>query len=408
LAKNRSVFSRLSLVIDVADDWCEPNTLVLRHPAKHDPKRSRIVMHETLHWWQQLGQGFMTFFAAEDWQRLKEFETNGIISSFGYYTNEFYYEYPHLGFNAFTLNEALTRFWDIHICGPIELLEMEQSSQNEKNSGFWETFNQLKESKILFGPGGTGYSEKAYTLAMEGAGGRYAKPYKMVIDQVGPAIAGIIFPIAAHFAFQTTKPVHYYNIFLDLLIKRIFDVIRDNPNQPIELFWLNMYFKGLSVISKKLLEESQRLLIPIVDIHNSSLKSHPGYISILNDMEYYTTKQLPNTELGKICENYLKNIKSNLDEEKISSITSLITLDLLLATPGVSKNRGILFQIFPPPIVRFKDDRFWLLGYTHRSELHPHWSDEERMLSKWKEDAKIAVDIDNRWNKFLIAELKSL
>ena len=130
MAKNRSVFSRLSLVIDVADDWCEPNTLVLRHPAKHDPKRSRIVMHETLHWWQQLGHGFLTFFAAEDWQRLKEFETNGIIPSFGYYSNEFYYEYPYLGFNAFTLNEALTRFWDIHICGPIELLEMEGANIN--------------------------------------------------------------------------------------------------------------------------------------------------------------------------------------------------------------------------------------------------------------------------------------
>lgn len=407
MAKNRSAFSRLSLVIDVADDWCEPNTLVLRHPAKHDPKRSRIVMHETLHWWQQLGHGFLTFFAAEDWQRLKEFETNGIIPSFGYYSNEFYYEYPYLGFNAFTLNEALTRFWDIHICGPIQLLEMEQSSQNEKNGGFWEIFNQLKESKNLYGPDGISYNEKAYTLAMEGAGGRYAKPYKMVIDQVGPAIAGIIFPIATHFAFQTTKPVYYFYIFLDLLKKLILNLIRDNPKQPIEDFWLIMYFAGLRVIFEKLREDSRNLLIPILDIHNSSLKSHPGYISILNDMEYYT-KQLPNTELGKICENYLKNIESNLDEEKISSATSFITLNLLFATPGVSNNRAILYQMFPPPIVRFKDDRFWLLGYTHRSELHPHWSDEERMLSKWKEDAKIAVDIDNRWNKLLLAELKSL
>jgi hypothetical protein len=385
-----NAFSRISLVIDLAKDWYEPDTLVLREPAKYESLRSRMVMHETLHWWQQLGHGFMTWLAMEDWQRLTEFESTNTVPVPGPRIREFVRKNELLGFSPWTLNESLTRFWDMHICGPLDLLDTEQADKRFTDNQFWERYNALKRTGRLTGPDGTGYSDLAYALAMEGAGGRYARPYQLVIEKTSPKVAGIVFPIAAHFAFQTSRPADYFAQFVELLAP----YVQTLPPGDIEKLWVSFYFTARSLIFPVIKEANEQPLFPIIEIRESGLNSHPGYASGLNAMEYWTA-QLPKSNLGK----EISRRKPELPE----SFVGLLALDIFMATPGIPDHRGGLYQMFPPPVVRFADGQIWLLGDVHRRELHPEWNEIERGLPKWQKMAADALEIDKRWNKLLRA-----
>lgn len=385
-----NTFSRISLVIDLDQDWYEPNTLVLRQPTKYEPSRSRIVMHETLHWWQQLGHGFMTWLAAEDWQRLTRFESTGTVPALGPRMREFVRKNKSLGFSAWTLNESLTRFWDMHICGPLELLELERADKRFTDKEFWKRYDTLRRTNRLAGPDGTGYSDLAYALAMEGAGGRYAGPYQFVIKKTSPKVAGIIFPIVVHFAFQTSRPTDYFAQFVELLVPSAQMLSPDD----IETLWVDFYFTARSLIFPLIKKANEQPLFPIVEIKKSGLISHPGYARALNAMEYWTA-QLPNSNPGKEI--------SRRKPELQDSLVGLLALDIFLATPGVPDHRGGLYQMFPPPVVRFTDGQIWLLGDVHRRELHPEWNDLERGLPEWQKSAADTLKIDKRWNGLLCA-----
>lgn len=385
-----NAFSRISLLIDIAEDWYKPDTLVLRAPAKYEPSRSRIVMHETLHWWQQLGHGFMTWLATEDWRKLIGFESTGTVSAPGPRMREFVRKNELVGFSAWTLNESLTRFWDMHICGPLELLDMEKAERRFTNIVFWERYNKLRQSGRLTGSDGTGYSDLVYALAMEGAGGRYARTYQLVIEKTSPKVAGIVFPIAAHFAFQTSRPTDYFAQFVELLAP----AAQKLPPDDIETLWVNFYFTARNLIFPVIKEANEQPLFPIVDIRESGLIEHPGYARALNAMEYWATK-LPNSNPGKAISHRMPELQD--------SHVGLLALDIFLASPGVPDHRVGLYQMFPPPVVRFKDGQIWLLGDIHRRELHPEWNDEERGLPEWQQSATDSLEIDKRWNTLLQA-----
>jgi hypothetical protein len=377
----------MSLSIDSDEEWYVPNTLVIRHPCGYEPEKSRIIMHETLHWWQLLGHGFFTWMISEDWKRLTNFEMNGTFGTPGPFLKEFFRKNNELGFSAWILNESLTRYWDMHICGPIELLEMEHKSRIFTDEEFWGRYQELSEKKQLTGPDGTGYSDLVYALAMEGAGGRYADPYNLVIKRTSPKVAGIVFPLAAHFAFQTSRPTDYFVKFVDLLAPYAVTL----PPGDVEDLWIDFYFTARGKIFPVICKENERPLFPIIEIRESGLIDHPGYQIVLRDLEYWTPR-LINTNPAK----EVKRRKTELEDRQVG----LLALDILLSTPGIPDHRGLLYQLFAPYVVKFYDDRNWLLGYTHRSELHPEWSDAKRGLSEFQEKESIALNIDKRWKRF--------
>lgn len=350
-------------------------------------------MHETLHWWQQLGHGFMTGLAAEEWKQLMEFETTGIVPPPGSRKCEFARKDEALGFSSSMLNEALTRYWDIHICGPLELLDFERADKHWTDERFWDEYDALRRSDSLTGPDGTGYSDLAYAFAMKGAGGRYARPYQLVVEATSPKIAGIVFPIAAHLAFQTSKPTRYFSEFVNLLAPHANML----PRGSIESLWIEFYFTARTLIFPVIQKANEQPLFPAVEIRESRLNKHPGYAQALRDIEYWAIQQLHNSTPGKD----ISRRKPELEKKMVG----LLALDIFLATPGIPEHRGALYQMFPPPVVRFADGQRWLLGDVHRRELHPEWTDEERGLPRWEKSARDALEISKRWDKLIQAKL---
>lgn len=352
-------------MIDIDENWNEPSILVIRQPTHYEPSKSRIVMHETLHWWQQLGLGFFTHLAAEDWQRLLEFESTGIIPDSGPFMQELLRFNDSLGFSAWNLIESLTRYWDVHICGPTQLLDIERIEKLGTDKEFWKKYDKLRESGILTirRSNGDAYTAQAYNLAMEGVGGRYARPYKLTGEfLMNPDLAGVLFPIAAHFAFQTSKPTDYFERFVEILAP--YALPPRSPETyaaPIEELWINLYYIGRELTAPVIYQAPG--LYPLAEIRESGLINHPGYARVLKNMEHYATLAADGKIGKQIIESYprmLEEFESKYEKKVARGLIGFLVLDLVLSTPGIPNHRAELFNLLPPPLIRFKDGKTWL------------------------------------------------
>src|SRR5262249_37406102 len=98
---------------------------VWRQPSAHHPERSRVLFHETVHFWQYLASGYLAGIVEEDWGRLVAFERDQAKMPAGPRRLHFLQPHPEHGFAPVDLVEAFARFWDVHVIGPADLLEME-------------------------------------------------------------------------------------------------------------------------------------------------------------------------------------------------------------------------------------------------------------------------------------------
>src|SRR5215470_14567268 len=71
-------FQHVSAAISVAGTPdTDPTLEVLLRPAACNLALSRVVLHETVHFWQYLSSAYLAEIAMEDWERLKQFEQDG-------------------------------------------------------------------------------------------------------------------------------------------------------------------------------------------------------------------------------------------------------------------------------------------------------------------------------------------
>jgi hypothetical protein len=136
-----SGFSRTSLSISV--DW-GPEDLVGKI-------QERVYLHELLHFWQTLSQGYLARQALLEWQRLQRFEQTGEVkanSELDSHLRTFFEKHPEWGFSAWNLSEALTRFWDIYLTNPRVLLESRGREKDvpPHDPGFSSTSEALEKA----------------------------------------------------------------------------------------------------------------------------------------------------------------------------------------------------------------------------------------------------------------------
>ncbi len=387
-------FRRISGLIEVDHQWRPADPKVLRHPAAHETTESRVVFHETVHYWQHVGQGFLAKMAEEDWNRLQQFEFDATVSDPGPYRLEFVRRHDQADFSALDLHESLARFWDVHAIGPQRLIEMDfDDPKRQFDESFKAQYFALKQKGLIVHPEHGGYSDLAYNMAMEASAGNYAKPYLYVLEHYNPVVTATVFPLAGHFALQSERPVE---AFLQM-VKRVAPSLNKIPRgHSVHDLWHNYH----TPIRDAAIRVSQELgygglTLAGAYIKNSSLREHPVYAWIFAELDRARWVLDETAFAQRLVSNY---------QGVPPGMAGILATDFSLACPGDTTNRSFLVEWLAPPCVRFSDGRQWLLTELHRREIMPDIDETERALSEERKHvAGNAVDIQNRWDVFLRA-----
>jgi len=386
-----NAFQPISLVIDVDFEYTDPSPLVLRHPAKHRPVTSRIVLHETIHYWQHLSQGFLVRMAEEDYGRLTTFESTGEAPEPGPYRNEYLRRDTETGLCARDLHECLARYWDMHVLGPPLLIELEfQDPRRNHSSDFVAGYHKLKDQGLIISPIDGGYSDISYDMAMTAAAGNYGKPYLMLREMYPSVVAAGLFPLAGYCAMMTDNPLLLFKNLISTVAPAFFDI---RPHATIEDVWESRFGKVMRMaVQLARTDGGSGLDFGITAYQESTLhQEYPhGWLHHTQDM---CIKLLQNSKK-------VREIEAN-GKQFDKQAVAWADFNFILACPGVPNNRSFLCEWLAPPCVRFSNGKTWTLGELHRRELVPELDDFEKGLSAEKQRvATEAQSLDERWRAF--------
>jgi hypothetical protein len=392
-----SAFRGVSALIDVDFAWRAASPKVLRHPAAHQPADSRVVFHETVHYWQQVGQGFPAKLVEEDWERLRRYETAGALDEVGTYRLEFVRKQAEHGFSAHDLHESLARFWDVHVIGPHRLLELEFADPRRQIDEFFQAqYFALKERGMIVHPEHGGYSDLAYDMAMEAAAGSYALPYLYVRERFNSVVTGAVFPLAGHFALQTERPV---DVFIETITEVAPLLAGVQPGYAIHDLW-RACFPLVRIASLQAADELgvEWLGMAAGVVVEGALANHPVYSWVFHELERGRA-ELENTA-------FARELASGFSADDIPlDVVGVLALDFCLACPGDTTNRSFLVEWLAPPCVRFPDGQRWLLPELYRRELVPVVDATEGEFSSERgQAADDVVAMQIRWEAFLRAK----
>lgn len=192
---------------DAPAEWCgEPVLPVwarLNDPEFGD-RLPRLLIHETAHFWQLLGSGYLAGLIADEWRRLTALEATGTLLPEAARVAA-HRDRTVTPFAADELVEAWCRYWDVHIRGPVQVMSEEQLER----------------------PAGPrrpdAYSHADYDLVMtQGPLEQlYARPYRWLLEQTGgdSLTCNALFPFVVFTAFVSNDPV----AFVRVAIRRLLD-----------------------------------------------------------------------------------------------------------------------------------------------------------------------------------------
>ena len=203
-----SGFCHVSMLIDLDFESWTPALAAYTKTSTYFPRRSRTLVHESIHYWQQLSQGYLLRLAEEDWKRMLEWERNGGPASVGPYRAHYYEPEGRHGFTAYQLCECFARFWEVLRAGPAKVLA-DAIGDARKKGRAREVNADWKEAVRPGAP-----SDRTFDLAME-ASGSYGLPYAVARRVLDRESGLVIFPFLAHFALKTSRPAHFFELFLD-------------------------------------------------------------------------------------------------------------------------------------------------------------------------------------------------
>lgn len=391
-----NVFRPASLLIETDLESSAVDENVLLHPAGHNPAASRVVLHETLHYWQQLSQPFPARLAAEDLARLERFEDDGAIAGPGPCRREYVRRYQPFGFSALDLQEALARCWDVHILGPARLLRLEseapERSWSAEIEGKYEDLER-RDGLDVDAP----YSGDAYDLAMEAAAGRYGKPYLALLDHMPSIAAASAFPLLAHLAMHARRPVPFY-----LRLLQYASILIDpgaEPGRNILDRWRASFDRAhlIALELARVVDETFEMM-PLLTVEEDKhfARSAP---------HHWARHRLNVAVDGLAKQEAVRERAARLQKKPV--LVAGRELMLRLATPGIPEHRAFLAGQLSPPIVKFADGERRLLGEVHRRMVIKKVDKQERRLSK--ELVRIADEasaLDQRWQDFVRAGLR--
>jgi hypothetical protein len=367
----RSTFRAQSLVVRV-DGHAAPDVRLLTHPAGYFPQVSRVVLHETVHYWQLLSRPFLWSMAVEDLERLAAFEDGGVVAPPGPLRCEFSRVDPSAGMSAEMLHEAVARYWDVQVLGPHRLLDLERADPDR----VWDDdvvgrYEQARDAGLLTRADGS-YSDVAFDLAMDAAAGHYARPYRMLRQRAGPREAAAVFPLAGALAFTCRRPVW---LFLELLRAGQDLSMR---SEDVHALW--------------------RMTWPVLCQRAAGLLGELG-----EDLTWHRPGLAgcgePRTPLHTlVAARRAAFVSASGDDDALppGGVAGLV-----FSTVGDPASRGTLVRELPPPVVVLGADR-WVPDLDLRDVPRrvPGPDDPGAV-------AALADDLDQRWTRFTRAGLRS-
>ena len=150
----------------------------LYNPKRCQPRRSRILFHETVHFWQYLNSGYLMRLVDEDWSRLTHFESTGERRRDAPRRRHYRLPHPNHGMAPRDLVELFVRFWDVQVVGPPDLLAMEIEEGRAK-AQIVERYRAFERDGLFARhPEHGGYSWESFELARRApaAAGRSPMP----------------------------------------------------------------------------------------------------------------------------------------------------------------------------------------------------------------------------------------
>jgi len=419
-------FSHISLLIDVNEEPWKPSAEILWDPAKYEPRRSRVIFHETVHYWQHIAHSFLVRLADEEWKRLIAYEKSGEKLDKGPIRREFERKERRIDFSARDLHESLARFWDVFAFGPHRLLQIEWTEGKKAVSAdFAQAFHELRQEANL--PTGA-WGGMDFATAMLTVAGQYAVPFNLVNSSLEDHFTAInLFPLLGHFAFQTSRPAYFFGQFVEKLGSELHahvEAMKNAPDQsPTDLLENTMnrlYLKARLACDRIVRNAGERCLVTgLMAFPNSCLNDHPAY------QWAFTRRMLPAVlrlmEAPDVKDSARRYFK---DEKSGRFMFAELLLDSAMALVGLPDSRRLLLVggLLAPPCIRFSNGETCSLPEVYRLEtlrkrpiiqevetlsllvplmLRPHMKAEERQI------VHACIDIQSRWETFNKAIFRS-
>jgi hypothetical protein len=405
-------FRAVSLLIDTrGQDW-EIDRDVLWTPGLSGTRQARMIVHEAIHYWQQLSQGFVVRLAQEQWDRLVEFETSGCDSGPGSLAEEFDRRVPGVDLSARDLHEGLARFWDVMAFGPSQVLDLEWSKPDRlANPDLVELYEEMRREAAT--PAGT-VSGVDFIWAMSIGAGRYAKPFNSFVERLqDPFPAACLFPLLGHFAMQTSRPAEMYAKFLETAAPRLLELGREesvftSPYPVFDAAVNSLYVRARTECDLIARAEGDRLTMGMEAFESGTLRVHPLYRWAFGERVLPTCLSLARTREAAAMANEL------FGGQRGAHLAGKLLLDGALATAGLSDSRMLLLcgGVLAPPCFRLETgelvlpSRQWREAWVRPPEdvenpnllialvplvERPGLDDEEEMI------ARSCIKIETRW-----------
>jgi hypothetical protein len=184
-----SGFCHVSMLIELDSEAWPPEPAAYIKTSEYFPKRSRTLVHESIHYWQQLAHGYLLALAEEDWTRMLAWEQNGGSATTGPRRAHYHQPEGQNGFTASDVCESSARFWEVLLTGPAEILRQANGRPQP-------------------------LSDQAFDEAMH-LGGNYALPYAVARRVLDRESGLVIFPFLTHFALKTSRPAFFFERFVE-------------------------------------------------------------------------------------------------------------------------------------------------------------------------------------------------
>lgn len=366
--------------------------------ADWGPLLCRRLYHETLHFWQLLGWGYVANCAAADWARVLSFEQTGVMpppSACGLDAMSKVGDGP---FSPRELMEAVARFWDVHTRSPAQVIDDE---------GLADAAARAVGPLTMIDPHGgnfEAYTHHAFDFVMQQGPDcrRYAEPYRWLLHRVGgaSAFAVMMFPLCAHAAMGTPDPVRVFCAAIDLALgnPQIRHVMLRRSGS-IHSDWMRCWPSlarhvfGSAAMEAGVMQFTSGLEV----IQRGILRHHPIFREYLDKAHFRGWFGMYRTVPASA---HPLEVQHAMDLEQAALANPMI----LFALPGEPTYRRALAETVPPPLVRFANFDVAtsrpVIGKVLAMQQGTHWVDDfgpacadvERRLARFRA-AEYAVSI---------------
>jgi hypothetical protein len=346
-------FSHLSLLIDLNCEKWWPQPAAFTDTATYFPRRSRRLLHESLHYWQQLSQGYLFLLAEEDWADFIERQKTGKIPVEGPRRKHFKQGDGHHGFSAWNISESLTQFWEVFIVGPESASVAGAGISAKERTRRWNSDDEFDEAML--------------------ASRDYSEPFRLARRLLDSSFSLVIFPFLAHFALKTRRPAHFFERFIDEIAApagaKAGEMGVLDPHSTVGPGVLYPYIQGLC--DQLARGEGEAGLLHAPDLFAASpLRENPAYV--------WSFRRLA----------------------RLAARVRGGALDTAICLPSLHQHRKILAHELTPPCLRFADGAPLALAYHYLEETKKSAADD---LSAAHDAAKMCFGLQALDEKLRLA-----